>query len=188
MDDVARASERTVNDLFLSYIAQPSDINEHLQFMHDVCIETDAKVVVELGVRSGVSTAAFLAAMEHTGGVVWSCDINMHRVVPEIAEHPRWEFWWGSDLELVDDAPDCDVLFIDTSHAYQHTIEELDAYASKAQLILLHDTQLEQPEQVGPQPPFPVRKAALEWLDRNPGWDWQEFTHNNGLGVMRRRT
>lgn len=178
-----------MNELLATYIATPSDINEHLQTLHDICIETDATVVVELGVRTGVSTAAFLAAMETTGGVVWSCDINQPRVDPLIRDHPRWEFWWGDDLELADEAPDCDVLFIDTSHAYQHTLDELDAYAAKAaKVIVLHDTQLEQPEQVGPQPSFPVRKACLEWLDRNPGWGWHEFTNNNGLGVMRRQS
>lgn len=170
-----------------AYIATPSDINEHLQFIHDLCVAVDAKTVVELGVRTGVSTAAFLTAMDVTGGAVWSCDVHQPRVDPWIRDHPRWEFWWGSDLDLAGDAPDCDVLFIDTSHAYQHTVDELRLYAPKARrLILLHDTQLEQPEQVGPQPPFPVRKAALEWHATHPEWVWEEHPHNNGLGVFSR--
>lgn len=177
----------TISELFERYIVTPSDINEHLRYLHDLCIELEATTVVELGVRTGVSTAAFLAAMETTGGVVWSADINQPRVNPEIADHPLWEFCWGDDLELVDDAPDADVLFVDTSHAYAHTLLELDAYAPKARrVILLHDTQLRQPAGVGPQPDYPVRKAALEWLEANPGWSWEEFENCNGLGIMRR--
>jgi cephalosporin hydroxylase len=173
--------------LFERYRDTPSDISGHLQYMHDLCIELEATQVVELGVRTGVSTAAFLTAMETNGGVVWSADINPPRVDPEIADHPCWQFVWGDDLELVDEAPEADIVFIDTSHAYGHTLLELDAYAPKARkVILLHDTQLEQPEGLLDQPPFPVRKACLEWLDRNPGWAWEEFTHCFGLGVMRR--
>jgi len=176
-----------VTDLFERYKVEPSDIHEHLQFMHDVCIEVDAQTVVELGVRSGVSTSAFLAAMEHTGGVVWSCDINQPRVDPIIRDHPQWEFVWGDDLQLACDAPDADVVFIDTSHAYLQTLAELNAFSGKARsVILLHDTQLEQPEGCGPQPPFPVRKACFEWLNDNPEWSWHEFANCYGLGVMRR--
>lgn len=166
----------------------PSDINEHLEFMRDLCVELDAKVVVELGVRTGVSTVAFLSAMEHTGGVVWSCDINRAFVHDEIADHPQWEFMWGDDLELADEAPECDVLFIDTSHHYIHTLAELAVYAPKTRhVILLHDTQLEHPYDAPEWPPFPVRHAALEYVAANPEWDWFEYEHNNGLGVLTRK-
>lgn len=176
-----------LSELFHYYKIVPSDINQHLQYMHDVCVEVDARQVVELGVRSGLSTVAFLSAMEVTGGEVWSCDIDRPAVAACVAGHERWTFVWADDLEVVDDAPECDVLFIDTSHAYDHTRAELDAYASKARkVILLHDTQLEAPESCGPQPPFPVRKAALEWLADNPGWAWEEFEFCYGLGVLTR--
>lgn len=176
-----------IRALFDRYRDTPSDISGHLQYMHDLCVELEATQVVELGVRTGVSTAAFLAAMETNGGRVWSADINPPRVDPLIVDHPCWVFVWGDDMELVDEAPDADIVFIDTSHAYQHTLDELDAYSRLARkAILLHDTQLEQPEGLTGQPPFPVRRACLEWLDRNPGWEWSEFTHCYGLGVMRR--
>lgn len=176
-----------MNDLYTALCQQHGDINEHLEYMHDLCVFLDAKVVVELGVRSGVSTVAFLAAMEQTGGTVWSCDINPARVCDAIADHPQWDFKWGDDIVLAADAPQCDVLFIDTSHHYEHTKAELAAYAPKVRhLILLHDTQLEWPDGALRIPPFPVRVAALEYVDTHPEWEWSEFTHNNGLGVLRR--
>lgn len=175
-------------NLFEQYRDTPSDINEHLQYLRDVCIELDAKVVIELGVRRGISTAAFLAAMEHTGGVVWSCDVIPPFVDDEISNHNQWEFMWGDDLELAGEAPECDVVFIDTSHHYIHTLSELALYAPKARhLVLLHDTQLERPDGATEWPPFPVRHAALEYVAKYPEWEWSEYVHNNGLGVMTRR-
>lgn len=177
-----------ISDLFRAQTAAGSDISEHLGYMHDLCLDIDAKTVVELGVRAGASTTAFLAAMEHTGGTVWSCDIVRAFVPDEIADHPQWQFMWGDDLELAAEAPDCDVLFIDTSHHYIHTLAELEAYAPKTRhVVLLHDTQLERPHGAPAWPPYPVRHAALEYVAANPEWDWSEFTHNNGLGVMTRK-
>lgn len=164
-----------------------SDINEHLEFMHDLCVSENAQQVVELGVRTGVSTVAFLHAMDITGGHVWSCDIQPPQVPAEVSQHPRWTCAVGDDLWLAGEAPECDVLFIDTSHAYQHTLDELNAYSAKARkVILLHDTQLEHPDGVT-GPPFPVRTAVFDWHATNRGWAWMEFTHNHGLGVLTRR-
>lgn len=177
-----------MKDLYEAVRQRSSDINEHLAYMHDLCVDLDAQIVVELGVRSGMSTVAFLAAMEQTGGMLWSCDINQPRVPEEISEHPQWTFMWGDDLELVAAAPECDVLFIDTSHHYAQTLAELSAYAPKTRkVILLHDTQLEWPDGAPGWPTFPVRKAALDFQASYDGWDWSEFTHNNGLGVLTRK-
>lgn len=175
-----------MDDLYRHLCTRPSDINEHLEYMHDLCVLRDATQVVELGVRTGVSTVAFLAAMDVTDGQVWSCDIAHPQVPESVANHPRWTCVVDDDLWMVNEAPECDVLFIDTSHDYQHTLDELRLYAPKVRdggVILLHDTQLQHPDGVS-GPDFPVRVAALEWHAANPGWVWTEFTHNHGLGVL----
>lgn len=161
-----------------------SDINGHLRYMHDVCIEIDAQVVLELGVRSGLSTVAFLHAMDRTNGHVWSVDIDRHHAPDEVRSHDRWTFTQADDL-TVDPMP-CDVLFIDTSHLYDHTLAELNRFASHARVVLLHDTQLERPAGAPAEPRFPVRQACLDWLADHPGWTWEEFEHCYGLGVMRK--
>lgn len=180
-----------ISDLFEQYKNTPADINEHLETMFNLCVEHDVKTVVELGVRGGMSTAAFLHAMDQTEGMLYSYDINQHTCHPEITLHSRWRFTRGNDTDpnVVRQVPDCDLLFIDTSHAYDHTLFELRTYAPKAKkLVVLHDTQLEQPEAVGPQPPYPVRKAVLEYLQENPGvWDFKEYLHNYGLGILYRK-
>ena len=59
----------------------------------------------------------------------------------------RWTFIHGSDMDpdiYAKLPPEVDVLFIDTSHEYQHTLDELDAYVPrvvKGGVVLLHDTQ-----------------------------------------------
>lgn len=155
----------------------PSDIHEHLP---TIARFADNKVVIELGVRSGVSSVAFLYA----DAELWSCDIS-----PQPFVYEGWTFVQGDDMsvETMMALPErCDVLFIDTSHGYQHTVAELAVYGPRVRaggVILLHDTELEQPEGVGEQPPFPVKKA-IETYVRQRGYKWDNYENCYGLGVI----
>lgn len=158
-----------------------SDIANFLPRLYAAVLHLDAQRVVELGVREGVSTLAFLAALERTGGHLWSVDIvDDHQV----GDHPQWTFIHGNDLSTdvwAQTPVEVDLLFIDTSHDYDHTLLELNAYGGKVRaggLIFCHDTQLEFPSEVTPQPPFPVARALdeycaahhLEWVNDPAGW------------------
>lgn len=151
--------------------AEHSDIAAHLPRLHETVRAYDKPVVLELGVRSGNSTAALIAAAETVGGHVWSVDVDCPRVPVEWDLSPTWTMTQGDDLDpgIVAMQPaSVDVLFIDTSHAYDHTLAELRCYGPWVKpggTILMHDTELEAPEAVGPQPPFPVRTAIEAWLD-----------------------
>ena len=79
------------------------------------------------------------------------------------------------------------MLFIDTSHAYEHTLAELRKFVplvAPGGTVLLHDTRLEVPERVGPQPPFPVagrwmrsaRRPGAPGLSREPSTAWARLT------------
>jgi predicted O-methyltransferase YrrM len=163
----------------------PSDIVQHLPRLHEEASIGDA-VVVELGVRSGNSTAAFLAAVDEHGGHVYSVDCCR----PQVSwfGHPQWTFRLGDDMTLVDDAPDCDVLFIDTSHHYRHTLAELEAFVPKVRpggVVLMHDTELETPEGAPDgDPPFPVRTAVEEYCTAH-GLTPEFVSGCYGLGVIR---
>ena len=129
---------------FAAVCEEPSDIRTHLPRLRDLVVDTDAQVVVELGVRTGRSTTALLAGAEETGGLVWSCDVVNHGAPTDVTEHPQWEFGRGDDLAMAAHAPRpiC-VLFIDTSHEYEHTVAELRAYGPLVRsggVIALHDT------------------------------------------------
>lgn len=168
---------------------QWSDIVGHLPTLYEWVERYDKAAVLELGTRSGNSTAAFLAAADRVGGHVWSVDIGLPQA-------PGW--WWqtglwspiiGNDLDpaVLSRLPDSvDVLFIDTSHAYDHTLAELHTYVPRVKpggVVLCHDTELEAPELVGPQPPFPVAKAITEYCAEN-GLTWENLTGSYGLGVI----
>lgn len=167
-----------------------SDIHEHLPYLFRRASRKRCQVL-ELGVRSGESTAAFLAAVEHGGGHVWSVDVHMPGVPNVWFENPRWTFSIGDDLdpEVAALQPDeLDLLFIDTNHRYQHTVDELDLYGVRVRsggVILLHDTELDiASEQPGPEDyDYPVRRAVVDWCRQrflDPTWRdgcW-------GLGVI----
>lgn len=163
----------------------PSDIVQHLPRLYDEAARGDT-VVVELGVRSGNSTAAFLAAVERHGGHVWSVDVDRPRVPWH--GHPQWTFTLGDDIAVADRLPDCDVLFIDTSHHYGHTLAELDVYVPKVRaggVVLLHDVELERPDGAPPDDPaFPVRAAVDDYVAKH-GLTVEYVAGCYGLGVIR---
>jgi len=166
-----------------------SDISDHLPRLFAEADQPEVWVL-ELGVRSGNSTAAFLAAAEKNNGPVWSSDISRPRVPQEFFESPYWTFVEGNDLEVGDLLPvKVDVLFIDTSHAYKQTLLELEMYAPRVRpggKIILHDTELEHPdaEELG-DPGFPVAVALREWASaqtHEPMIEWVSGCY--GLAVV----
>lgn len=166
---------------------EPSDIGQHLPRLFDEASIDDVHVI-ELGVRTGNSTAAFLAAAEQQRGHVWSVDINSPRVPLHWFASDLWTPLVGNDLELAGELPNyVDVLFIDTSHRYDQTKAELELYAPKVKpggRILLHDTELEHPEAESPgDPAFPVATALREWAAES-GAVVEWVSGCNGLGVV----
>lgn len=167
-----------------------SDIQDHLEYLYATVCSYEKPVVVELGVRSGNSTAAFLAGVEAAGGHLWSCDIEDPDVPQEWLSNPLWTFIKGDDVLVQNALPEAiDVLFIDTSHEYGHTLEELRVYEPRVNpggIVLCHDTQWEYPSTSLPDASGPVagaldaycREAKLTWANRNsdPGF--------YGLGVI----
>jgi len=186
MAHVPTSCERPViGDEYTTRCWMPSDIVAHMPQLHEEASTGDA-TVIELGVRTGNSTAAFLAAVEKHGGHVHSVDVARPKV-PWFA-HRQWTFHLGDDLAVADDLPDCDLLFIDTSHHYGHTRAELDAYVPKVRpggVVLLHDTELERPD-TAPEsdPAFPVRTAIDEYC-ADHDLDVEYVPGCYGLGVIR---
>src|SRR5262245_25544896 len=124
---------------------EPSDIIDHLPQLHQLVIDIDARHVIELGVRWGTSTVMWLHALEQTGGHLTSVDINP---APDWLQHPRWTFIQGDDMddELIERVPDADIVFIDTSHHYAHTLAELNWYSQQVRpggVIVCHDTEVQ---------------------------------------------
>jgi predicted O-methyltransferase YrrM len=170
-----------------------SDIQGHLEFLLEQAARRSAPTMLELGVRSGNSTAVLLYAAEQTGGHLWSVDLEAPRVPSWWALTGLWTFVQGDDLDTATIAElfpkalvDVDLLLLDTSHAYDHTLAELRAYVPRVRpggMVCCHDTELEAPDLVGPQPPFPVARA-LDTYCAETGLSWVNRPGSYGLGVI----
>lgn len=164
---------------------EPSDINEHLSTFVQLTRSLHAQKIIELGVRAGVSTVAWLHGLEYTGGHLWSVDISPPPTLP--AQH--WTFVAGDDLDpnVLAQLPELvDVVFIDTTHFYQQTLNELAAYLPRVRpggRIVLHDLELASPDEHTREPPFPVKKAVSQFC-KAMGLCWTQWTNNNGLASI----
>ena len=167
---------------YQQHYATPSDIQHHLGLLFSLARGN----VLELGTRSGVSTAALLAGVERNGGHVWSVDIDDCSHVA--AGHTDWTFTQGSstdpklalNLGVVsgDDGMSIDLLLIDTEHTYEQATMELALWGEWVRpggTILMHDPET-----------FPgIRRAAQEFADRMH-WPITFVLPCHGMAVIRR--
>ena len=108
---------------------------------------------------------------------------------PDIGDWPHWEFIRGDDTdpEVITRLAPADIVFLDTSHLYEHTVVELRLYrwvVKPGGLIVCHDTELPLPEGAPPRPLFPVKTAVREFCEQE-GFQWCNYPDCWGLGVIR---
>ena len=140
------------------WVRDRSDIRDHLGTIFAETIATQPRLIVELGTRGGLSTRAFLAAAEITGAQVLSVDIEDCSAL-EISDHflTRWRFAKGDDVAYAGEpferfcadlglpAPAADIIFVDTSHLYEHTCQEIAAWLPRLApggAMMFHDTNM----------------------------------------------
>jgi len=152
-----------------------TDISDHLLTLFAEAASVRPRLIVELGVRGGESTFAFERAARLSGAHVLSVDLEDCQVQ---SSYPKWTFLKQNDVTFASEFPDwcsshqlspeIDVLFIDTSQLYQHTLEELRLwmpYLSAKSKMILHDTNM---------------KRVYRRADRSLGLGW-----DNDRGVIR---
>ena len=168
-----------------------SDIQAQMPLLHDAASTRTRPAIAELGTRTGQSTSALLAGASETGGHVWSVDPGEVTVPSWWAETGLWSFLPADDMSA--DATRwvprrLDVLFIDTSHLYGHTMDELHEYVPRVRpggIVLCHDVELARDDEImrdkvrgdawltaaasGPQ--YPVA-AALDDYCAETGLTW----------------
>jgi cephalosporin hydroxylase len=157
------------------HCVSPSDIQHHLPLLFSLA----RGHVVELGTRTGVSTAALLAGVEAHGGHVWSVDVDARSA--KVADgHPQWTFIQSDSRnpELPAQIGTVNCLLIDTEHTRSMAEAELalwSDYMSPGSVILMHDPET-----------FPgVRRAATEFA-ASKGWPITFVLPNNGMAVIER--
>ncbi len=169
-------------------LASWSDIQGHMPFLRETAASYADPVIIELGTRSGQSTAAFLAGLG--GGCLWSVDTDQPDVPAHWHRLPQWHLLVADDVGPQARAwlpARCDVLFIDTSHEFRHTVTELFLYVPRVRpggVALLHDTQWEYPSTDLGMPAGPVA-GALDAYCEVTGLSWENRPGSYGLGVIR---
>lgn len=138
------------------YAARWVDMAPHLATLTDLA--SRAEVIVEFGVRGGVSTWALLRGLSETGQLI-SYDIDpscRDLCPPHLFEDRRWTLRLASSLTA--SLPGrADLVMIDSSHEYESTKIELRRAAGMGPAVIaLHDYT---------DPPHPdVRRAVDEFV------------------------
>src|SRR5258708_22885379 len=102
--------------------------------------EHAAGTCLEIGVRNGASTSAFLSGLEKNGGVLLSVDTADCSQL--FAGHPQWKFIQTNSQNPKLHVPELDVLLIDGDHTregYRADLEKFYPMVKPGGYILSHD-------------------------------------------------
>jgi hypothetical protein len=184
-----------INQIYEDKCKKHSDIHEHLPVLKKYAEECE--IIVEMGVRSIVSTWAFLAAKPSkliSIDIVHPLDYinhdpagcNLHLVERLASENGiNFEFILGNSLTI--NPIECDLLFIDTLHDYEQLKGELKIHSDFCRkYIILHDTThfANKGETEGKKG---IWRAVQEFIENNKNWAIRErLTNNNGLTILNR--
>lgn len=166
---------------FIQACLVTSDINEHLPTLYDLA--KTCKSVTELGVRTGLSTRAFL----FSGVKLRSYDLELDPYVVDLFKIAQQEgqdvLYQIGDSRTITLEP-TDLLFIDTLHTYQQLSCELERHYRKVnRYIVLHD--LESFGRVGEDGGKGLILAVEEFLDNHRTWNVKDkYRNNNGLWIL----
>lgn len=126
-----------------------TDISSHLPTLFCIGIEKNPKIIVECGVRGGESTQAFREIIQHTHANIIGIDITPN-CAAAYSNIPNSLFLCMNDLDFGNYYENStfkdskiDMVFIDTSHLYEHTLAEIklfDPMLSNGGLIIFHDS------------------------------------------------
>ena len=186
----------TLYDGLADRLSRPSDIQEYLPFLYEQAHSRPGCCIVELGTRNGNSTLAFLAGVAESGGTVWSVDVDNIILNDDgmwrWQNARNWRFIHGSDMDEGVQAmlPEkIDILFIDTSHEYEHTLAELRTYIPRLTpdgIALLHDTKVivEHWLPGAPRRDVPPVRQAIDAYCSETGLTWEDLDGRYGLGVI----
>ena len=191
-----------------------TDINDHLETLYAESLRLKPQLIVELGVRGGESTFAFERAAKITNATLVSVDIDD---CLKASQYEKWHFVRSDDIAFTNNfptwckdkgiAPLIDVLFIDTSHLYEHTKQEIEAWfplLAKKCVVFFHDTNLQKiffrqdkSMGIGWDNQRGVIRALEEYLGQSineknefkgtiNNWQIQHYPYCNGLTILKK--
>lgn len=154
--------------------ANGTDISSHLEEIFLEAVRANPRLIVELGVRGGESTFVFERVARRCQSVLVSVDINDCSTV---CTYEEWHFVKEDDVAFGQRflawcrehrlPGRVDVLFIDTTHLYDHTMAEIRTWfphLGETAIVMFHDTNL---------------RKLYRRRDWTLGWGW-----DNSRGVI----
>ena len=141
-----------------------------------------------MGVRTGVSTRAFLASDVK----LLSFDLVLDQTVKQLfgiaqKQGKHVQYIQGNVLDI--EIEEADMLFIDTFHTYDQLSRELRQHGNKAKKYLVfHDTYTFGLQGESNNDNRGLLTAIIEFMVINPHWAFKLIkTNNNGLLVLERK-
>jgi hypothetical protein len=194
----------------------PSDINEHLPTLYTLA--TECSTICECGVRSIVSTWAFLKGLaevhKHNGHLcrLYCVDLDFNPNINNVAKCAASSgialCFYENDSATVSLPEAVDMLFIDTWHIYGHLKRELEYHHNNVKkYIVMHDTEVDkihgetircgmdavtQSKQTGyliEEIKKGLQFAIDEFLSVHTEWSiYKHYSNNNGLTILKRNS
>lgn len=186
-------------DVYSGCLAEPvCDMRDHLDYLRHIACGN----ILEIGVRGGASTSAFLLGLEEHGGHLYSVDIEAY-CGAKFAEHPQWTFIHADSHKIYYDlmariaSPaflegkpgfQFDILFIDGDHEYAGVRADLALaeYVKPGGKILMHDVC--EPSLAGVRQAMDEFLAEKGWPLECKGEGWPQMvqirTASHGLAVI----
>jgi cephalosporin hydroxylase len=191
-----------------------TDICDHLETLFFECLGLEPRLIVELGAGDGESTFVLERVAKLWNAKLVSVDIEDRK---EVASYKNRHFIKMDDIEFARHfkdwckengiEPHIDILFIDTSHLYEHTLREVEAwfpFLSARSKAIFHDTNLRKvfirkdgSRGKGWNNERGVIRAIenyfeqsfdeeTDFIDYKKGWLIRHYTHCNGLMILDR--
>jgi len=127
---------------------QPSDMQEHVLFLHQLVIGMRAKRVLEIGICKGVSTRTLMLAVALFDGQLVSIDKGpceeAHAAIDHLALTGWWDHrkMWSRDIPEQIEGP-FDLILIDGNHNYDFVKEDYEnclPLLREGGTLVLHDS------------------------------------------------
>lgn len=186
---------QTIEQEFNALCIAPSDIFYHLPTLKKYADKSD--VIVELGVRTGLSTIALLMGQPKK---MYSYDIVKYPEISRVEQMAKdagldFIFTEANDLDI--EIPECDLLWIDSFHTASQLRKELELHAGKAnKYMAFHDTttywekgedSYEAVSGTAMNCGQGLKYALEPFLEANKQWTIEYRTEkNNGLMVLKK--
>ena len=176
----------TLQEIYEQKCNEDSDIFQHLPTLRKYAEQSDR--IIELGVRSIVSTWAFLIGMHK-----WMISLDIKHpskyldydpngcnleLVYEIAKENGIYFEFIEGDSVTTELPVCDLMFFDTLHTREQLTKEVVAHSGSVQkYMIFHDTVSYENELM----------PVIRMVEDTGNWHIEEtYLNNNGLIIMKR--